>query len=85
MSEKADLYEFKMALFDNGDPEDFLLFVRNLNMNLEASGTLATYAKFQYLHTLVRGKSLRQFEFLFSEGEGTDLLKLETIILGLAS
>ena len=25
-SEKSDLYEFKMDFFDNGDPEEFLLF-----------------------------------------------------------
>ena len=29
MTEKLDLYEFKMALFDNGDPEELFLFVRN--------------------------------------------------------
>ena len=34
------LYEFRMSLFDNGDPEDFLLFVRNFNMNLAGTGTL---------------------------------------------
>ena len=34
MSEKSDLYEFKMALFDNGNPEELLLFVCNFNMNL---------------------------------------------------
>ena len=26
MSQKSDLYEFKMALFDNGEPDEFLLF-----------------------------------------------------------
>ena len=25
-----DLYEFMMSLFDHGEPEEFLLFVRNL-------------------------------------------------------
>ena len=33
-SEKSDLYEFKMALFDNFDPEEFLLFICNFNMNI---------------------------------------------------
>ena len=41
----SDLYEFKMYLFENGDPEVFLLLVRNFNMNLAASGTLETGAK----------------------------------------
>ena len=34
-----------MALFDNGDPEEFLLFVRNFQMTLKASGALAASAK----------------------------------------
>ena len=38
--EKSDLYEFKMALFDNGKPEKLLLCIRNFNMTLETSGTL---------------------------------------------
>ena len=28
-SEKSDLYELKMALFDNGKPEELFLFVKN--------------------------------------------------------
>ena len=35
MSEKSYLYEFKMALFDNGDPEEFLLFISNFITTLE--------------------------------------------------
>ena len=35
-----DLYGFKMSLFDNDEPEEFLLFVRNFNTTLAASGTL---------------------------------------------
>ena len=34
--EKSDLYEFKMALFNNGNPEEFLLFVCNFNMTIKA-------------------------------------------------
>ena len=33
-SENSDLYEFKMALFDNGEPEEFLLLVCNFQMTL---------------------------------------------------
>ena len=33
MLENSDPYEFKMVLFDNWDPEEFLLFVCNFNMN----------------------------------------------------
>ena len=44
-SENSDLYEFKMALFDKDEQEEFLLFIRNFQMTLKASGTLATGKK----------------------------------------
>ena len=37
--------EFSIYLFDNGGLETFLLYVRNFNMNLAATGTLETGAK----------------------------------------
>ena len=61
-SSTSDLYEFKMYFFDNGDPEEFLLFMHNLNMTLSASGTLEAGAKIQYLRTLVRREALHQFD-----------------------
>ena len=54
-SSTSDLYEFKMSLFDNRNPEEFLLFVCNFIMNLAASGMLEAGAKVQYLRTIVRG------------------------------
>ena len=45
MSEHSDLYKFKIAFFDNGDPEDLLLFVHNFNKTIETSGTLGSGAK----------------------------------------
>ena len=39
-SEKSGIHELKMALFDNGDPEELLWFIQNYEMMLEASGTL---------------------------------------------
>ena len=47
----SDLYELKMSLFENGDSEEFLLFVRNFNITLAASGMPETGAKIQYLQT----------------------------------
>ena len=55
-SDKLDLYEFKMALFKNGDPEEFLLFVHNLIMTLTASVTMGVDLKVQYICTLVCGE-----------------------------
>ena len=66
-SEKLDLYELKMALFNNGKTEEFLLFVRNFNMTLEASGNMYPAGNDQYPRTLVSGEALRQFESLYSD------------------
>ena len=73
-----------MELIDYGEPEYFLLFVRNFNMTLAAPCALAMDAKVQYLCTLVRGESLRQFYALFADIEVMNPLTVETIILGLA-
>ena len=61
-SQKLDLYEFELELFDNVEPEEFLLSIRNFYMNLKASGTLASGAKNQYLCTLVCREVLNQFD-----------------------
>ena len=63
-SEKLEMYELKMPLFDNGDLEELLLFVINFKMNIEASGILTENVKLQYLCTLFHGKALHKFETL---------------------
>ena len=78
------LYEFKTSFFDNGKPEDFILFVRNFNMTLTASGALEAGAKYQYLFTLFLGEVLRQFDLLSANVESTETLNVDYIIRGLA-
>ena len=68
-SEKLYLYQLKMALFDNGDPEEFLLFILNFNMTIEVQGTLKSGAKIQYILTMLHGEVLRQFYTLSAEVE----------------
>ena len=58
-SEKSDMYESKTALFDNGKPEEFLLFVQNFKMMIDASGTLADNVKLHCIRTLLYGEALR--------------------------
>ena len=84
ISPTSDLYEFKMSLFENGEPEEFFLFVRNFNMTLAVSGTLELGAKYQYLHTLVRGEVLCQFDFFSSDVEGMETVNVDYIIRVLA-
>ena len=61
-----------------------MLFVHNFNMTLAASGTLEAGAKYQYLRTLIRGEALHQFDLLSADLEGTETLKVDYIIRGLA-
>ena len=48
--------------------------MHKFNMNLVASGTLEMGKKVKYICTLVCGESLRQFDFLSSDIEGTEPL-----------
>ena len=81
-SDKSDLYQLKIALFENGDTEDFLLFVRKPNTTIEASGMLGMAAKVPYICMLICGEAFRQFYLLSADVEGTNPLTVETIILG---
>ena len=83
-SSTSDLYYFRMYLFDDSNPEEFLLFVRNFNMTLVEIGILETGANIQYLLTLVHGEALFQFDSLYADVESTETLNVEFIIKGLA-
>ena len=81
----SDLYEFRMSLFDNGKPEEFLSFVRNFQTTLAAMGTLETEAKVHYLHMLVFGEALNQFDLLSADMENMDTsLDVDYLLKGLA-
>ena len=66
-----------MYLFDNGEPEEFLLFVRNFNMTLAAPGTLETDTNIKYLCTLICGEVLHQFESFSNDVESTETITVE--------
>ena len=67
MSSTSELYEFKISLFEHGDPEEFLLFICNFNMDIAAAGTLDMDVKTQYLCMIFRGETLPQFELLSAD------------------
>ena len=71
MSERLDFYKLKMALFDNGDPEEFLLFIRKFQMTLKASGTITSGSNIQYICMLVCGEAFCQIDTLSSEVRST--------------
>ena len=75
-----DLYELKMSLFDNGEPEDFLLFVCNFITTLAVSVTLEAGKKYKYFSNLVREEALRQIYLLSADVEGTETPNVDYII-----
>ena len=83
-SSTSDFYGFNMSLFDNGEQEEILLFVRNFNTTLVMSGMLETGAKFQYLRTIVHGEDLCRFDSFSDDVESTEPLTVEYIIKRLA-
>ena len=83
MFSTSDLYEFRMSFF-HGNPDEFMVFVRNSNMNLAATGILDMDAKIQYLRTLVRGEVLRHFDSFPAGVKNTETINVELIIKGLA-
>ena len=80
MSEKSDMYEFKVAVFENGKQEEFLLFVHNFMITLDAPGTLVANTKIQYLCTLINGEYLYQFDALCSQVGSTTMAYLNGVI-----
>ena len=82
LHKKTYLYEFKMALFNNGNPEEFLLFVRNLQMALKASGALAASTAIQYISMLFHGETLPQIYALCVKVRSTTTTHLNCNILG---
>ena len=77
--------EFKMDFFDNGDPEEFILFQQNYKKSLDTSGTMTAKAKNQYLHTLPFGKALREFETICVYIRNTTITYLNQTLLGLGT
>ena len=73
-----------MSLFDHGKYEECLLFVRNFNMTLAATGAQWMDARIHYLRTLFCGEALRQFNLLSADVENTETLNLYYYIKGLA-
>ena len=74
----------KISLFDHGDPDEFMVFIRNFNTTIVVTGTLEMGVEIHYLHTLVGGEALRKFELLSSDVENTETLNTDYYIKVLA-
>ena len=61
------------------------MFISDFNMTLEASRTLVASVNIQYLHVMVCGEALYQFDTLYAKVGSTTLEILTEIILGLGT
>ena len=75
-----DFYEFNMSLFDNGNLEEFLFFVRFSNMTITASGMLEEGSKVQYLCRTFQREALRQFDSFYTDMGSATPLTVKNII-----
>ena len=82
-SSTLELYDFRISLFENGEREEFLLFLSNFNTNLTSSGRMDTGVNIQYLRTLVHGEAFHHFDLLCDYVEMTETLNVECTIKGL--
>ena len=78
-SRASDMYEFKMNLFDNCGTEGFILFQRNHQITIEASGNITVGDKIHYLHTLICGEALHKFETICRKIGNSNNTNLNTI------
>ena len=85
ITDKSDMYEFKMALIDNIQTEEFLLFQKNYKIILEALGAIMAGETIQYIRTLLRGEALHQFETLCDQVVNTNTTLLNQILFVLGA
>ena len=78
----SDLYDFNMSFFDHGEPEEFLLFIHNFNMTFAEKGTLEMNTEIQYIHLLVCGEALSQFDLMSADVKNTETLNVDYYIKG---
>ena len=71
VSSGSETYNFKMKFFENGSPEELLKFPINVNNSIEGTGTITVGVIINLLCTLLRRKSLREFDNLASQNNGT--------------
>ena len=77
------MYDLKTVFLDNVNPEEFLWFVQNFRMSLEASGNIMEHEKLQYLRTLFCGKAIQKPETMCLQIGSTTMIRLNQVVLGL--
>ena len=83
VSAASENYKLKMATFDNGQPEKFLVLTRNSNIEINGTGTITVAGQINYLHMMLPGDYLWEFDKLASHNNLTMNSHLKHIQEGL--
>ena len=84
-SSTSETYKLKMTTFENEQPEDFLMLMNNFKTAIEGTGTISVAGRINYLHTMLRGEALKEFDKFVSQNNGTTnahLNHIQEVLLG---
>ena len=70
-SATSETYELKIAVFKNGKPEDLFTTMKNFKTEICRTGTTTATIRINYLHIMLCGEGLREFDELASQVTGT--------------
>ena len=51
----SETYKLKIAMFENGQPEEFLALMKNFKRAIDGIGTTSEAGKINYIRTLLTG------------------------------
>ena len=60
-SAASETYNMKMATFENGQQEEFLMLLKNFKTAFNRSGTMSVAGRNNYLRTMLRGEDQQEF------------------------
>ena len=75
----SETYELKIATFENGQPEELFVLMKNFKTAIDRTGTMLESVKISYLRNLLRGEALQEFYGLSIQNTGTKQLHLKFI------
>ena len=82
-SSTAETYNINISTFKDVQPEEFLALLKNFEIEIDGTGTTSLSGKINYLHTMLLGASLREFDKLSSQNHGATNDHLKHIMDGL--
>lgn len=60
----SETCKINKSTFDYGQPEELLVLLRNFQIEIDGTGTTTASGRINYLHTMIRGTSLRELDKL---------------------